>query len=84
MNDAHENEYAAAVAGMQETYGSPRHADTYAVGDHITFRMRGWSDRSYDDGRVINHHDGRLIVETASDIVELDPRPWPTGNVLPF
>jgi hypothetical protein len=25
-----------------------------------------------------------LLVETASDIVEVDPRPWPVGNVLPF
>jgi hypothetical protein len=82
--DANANEYAAAVAGMQETYGSDRHADAYAVGDHVTFRLRQWGDRSYDDGRVIDHRNGRLLVETASDVHEVDPRPWPTGNVLPF
>jgi hypothetical protein len=82
--DAHHAEYAAAVAGMQETYGSARHADTFAVGDHISFRLKGWSASSYDDGRVTDHHHGRLLVETADDIVEVDPRPWPLGNVLPF
>jgi hypothetical protein len=82
--DAHHAEYAAAVAGIQETYGSPRHADTFAVGDHISFRLNGWSDSSYDDGRVCSHHAGKLLVETATDIVEVDPRPWPIGNVLPF
>jgi hypothetical protein len=81
--DAHHAEYAAAVAGMTETYGT-RDADTYAVGDHITFRLKGWSLNSHDDGRVCSHHAGMLLVETASDIVEVDPRPWPVGNVLPF
>lgn len=81
---AHENEYAGAIAGMTETYGTRRAANTFAVGDHLTFRLTGWSPRSYDDGRVISHHHGRLIVETSSDIVEVDPRPWPEGNVLLF
>ncbi len=83
--DAHHAEYAAAVAGMTETYGT-RAADTFAVGDHITFRLtgEGWSLNSHDDGRVCSHHAGMLLVETASDIVEVDPRPWPVGNVLPF
>ena len=76
---AHENEYAAAVAGMQETYGS-----AYAVGDHVSFRLTGWPESSYDDGRICSHHNGLLLVETADDIVEVDPRPWPIGNVLPF
>lgn len=81
---AHENEYAGAIAGMTETYGSRRAADTFAVGDYLTFRLSTWSPRSYDAGRVVSHHNGRLIVETAGDIVEVDPRPWPVGNVLPF
>ena len=84
--DAHKPEYLAAVAGMAETYGTTacREADTFAIGDHISFRLTGWSPRSYDDGRVIDHIGCRLIVETASDVVEVDPRPWPEGHVLPF
>jgi len=82
--DAHHAEYAGAVAGMQDTYGSLRHGDTFAVADHVSFRLHGWSDSSYDDGRVTDHHHGMLLVETAGDIVEVDPRPWPIGNVLPF
>jgi hypothetical protein len=81
---AHENEYAGAIAGMTETYGSRRAADTFAVGDYVSFRLNGWSPRSYEDGRVTDHHNGKLLVETASDIVELDPRQWPEGNILPF
>ncbi len=83
-NDAHNAEYLAAVAGMADTYGSPRPVDTFAVGDHISFRLAGWSERSFDDGKVISHYAGKLLVETATDIVEVDPRPWPIGNVLPF
>lgn len=82
--DSHAAEYAGAIAGMTETYGTRRAADTFAIGDYISFRLSTWSPTSYDDGRVINHHNGRLIVETAGDIVEVDPRPWPEGNVLPF
>jgi hypothetical protein len=81
---AHDNEYAGAIAGMTETYGSRRAADTFAVGDYLTFRLSTWSPRSYEDGRVVSHNHGKLIVETAGDIVEVDPRPWPEGNVLPF
>ena len=81
--DAHNAEYLAAVAGMQETYGTDTQNE-FAIGDHVSFRLKGWSDSSYDDGRVCSHHNGKLLVETAIDIVEVDPRPWPVGNVLPF
>lgn len=77
--DAHSNEYAAAVAGMQDVYGSQ-----YGRGDSVTFRLKGWQENASDSGRVIDHHDGKLLVKTDADIVEVDPRPWPTGNVLPF
>jgi len=80
---AHENEYLGAVAAMQETYGTDTQNE-FAVGDHISFRLKDWSESSYDDGRICSHHNGKLLVETATDIVEVDPRPWPLGNVLPF
>lgn len=81
-NDAHSREYAAAVAGMSETYGF--NADAFPIGSHVTFRLNGWSPASSDDGQIISHHNGKLLVETVEDIVEVDPRPWPLGNVLPF
>ena len=81
---AHDNEYAGAIAGMAETYGSPLAARTFAIGDHVNFRLANWSPRSYEDGEVISHNHGKLIVETAGDLFEVDPRPWPEGNVLPF
>ena len=79
--DAHAQEYAGAVAGMNETYGRPRPArpDEHAVGDYLTFRLCGWDERTYDDGRVIGHLGEKLLIETTSDIVEVAP-----GEVLPF
>ena len=37
--DAHGREYAAAVAGMQDTYGTQK--QTHAVGDSIWIRLPG-------------------------------------------
>lgn len=78
-NDPHEQEYLAAATGMAETYGR-----TYAKGDRIAFRLKSWGETSWDAGNVIDTHAGKLLVETDTDIVEVDPRPWPEGNVLPF
>ena len=80
--DAHDREYTGAVAGMSETYGSDLNA--FAIGTGVTFRLAGWPQSSFDDGDVIGHHNGKLLVETADDIVEVDPRAWPEGNVLPW
>jgi hypothetical protein len=82
--DAHHAEYIAAACGLHEQTPARRAIDCHAVGDHISFRLHGWSDSSYDDGRVTGHYHGKLLIETAGDIVEVDPRPWPLGNVLPF
>lgn len=48
--DPHHNEYLAAVAGMQDTYGTPclgrgcvhngRVVTTWAIGDWVTFRTK--------------------------------------------
>lgn len=38
-NDPHSREYAAAVTGMQDTYGTPR--TTHAVGDSVWIRLPG-------------------------------------------
>jgi hypothetical protein len=82
--DAHNAEYIAAACGLHEQTPSRRAIDCYAIGDYISFRLTGWSGSSYDDGRVTGHHNGLLLIETADDVVEVDPRPWPIGHVLPF
>lgn len=87
MHDAHHAEYLAAIAAMPEHTISPRRClDGHGIGDTIAFRLKGWSQSSYDDGRIVDINESRnvLLVETAGDIVEVDPRPWPVGNVLPF
>lgn len=87
--DAHEREYAAAVNGMADTYG--RSCALPSVGDRIAYRVAGMSESSSEAGRVV-----RVVVEAGqrpSLVVEsedthtprvIDPRPWPTGNLLPF
>lgn len=85
--DAHRSEYLAAIAALPEhTISTRRCLDGHAVGDHLAFRLKGWAATTYDDGLIIdiNEERHRLLVETVSDIVEVDPRPWPVGEVLPF
>lgn len=85
-NDAHHAEYLAAVAARFVRAISPRrYLDGHGIGDHITFRLKGWGPSSYDDGRIVDVNESLnvLLVETAADIVEVDPRPWPIGGVLP-
>ncbi len=79
--DAHSNEFAAAVAGMAETYGTPQ----LAPGTGVAFRLEGWSPASYADGIVRGYtSDGMLSVNSDVGALVLDPRPWPDGNLLPF
>jgi hypothetical protein len=88
--DPHLPEYLAAAGNLHEQTPTPSERRTafenYSVGDEITFRLAGWSNSSSDSGRVCDMHEERLtlLVETSTDVVELDPRPWPVGNVLPF
>ena len=79
--DAHANEYAAAVDGMTETYGKPRSVDDHAIGDSVTYRLSGWSDRSSERGQVCGHAGNVLLVRSESDgeIVRVLP-----CEVLPF
>lgn len=93
-NDPHAREYSAAIDGMAETYG--RHdlepCTLPSVGDRVTFRLRSMGDSESIAGRVlrvvgiVQSDTARLIVERedAGGIEVVDPRPWPTGHMLPF
>ena len=65
--NAHENEYAGAVAGMQETYGRP--ANLPAVGDFISGCTCGkrWS------GYVLTAEPGRLAIEVSGAWIVVNP-----------
>ena len=78
--DAHEREYLGAVAAMGE-YGKPRSVDDHAIGDSVTYRLSGWSDRSCENGRVVGHAGNVLLVRAESDgeICRVLP-----NEVLPF
>ncbi len=79
--DAHSNEFAAAVAGMAEVYGTPQ----LAPGTGVAFRLKDWPGTCYADGRVRGYtSDGMLSVDSDVGALVLDPRPWPDGNLLPF
>jgi len=77
--DAHANEYAAAVDGMTEHYGKPRSVDDHAIGDSLTYRLSGWSDRSSERGQVVGHAGNVLLVWCDREIVRVLP-----CEVLPF
>ena len=77
--DAHANEYAAAVDGMTETYGKQRSVDDHAIGDSVTYRLSGWSDRSSERGQVCGHAGNVLLVWADREIVRVLP-----CEVLPF
>lgn len=85
--DPHHNEYLAAVAGLHEQTVSPcRALDGHAIGDTVSFRLRSWGQNGWQTGRIADVNESRntLLVETAEDIVEVDVRQWPTGELLPF
>ena len=74
-NDAHSNEYAAAVAGMQDTYGTgTTSTPTLAVGDFISGVTAGkqWSGHiewfSEDDGTVVVNVDHAWVRVPVRDI----------------
>ena len=74
-NDAHHAEYAAAVAGMQDTYGTGTTTPTnLAVGDFISGVTAGkqWSGHiewfSGDDGTVVVNVDHAWVRVPVADI----------------
>ena len=77
--DAHSNEYLGAVDGMTEHYGKQRSVDDHAIGDSVTYRLSGWSDRSSERGQVCGHAGNVLLVWADREIVRVLP-----CEVLPF
>jgi hypothetical protein len=74
-NDAHSNEYAAAVAGMQDTYGTgwtDTSNTTPAVGDFVSGLTAGrrWSGRvqAVEADRMVVDVDGAVLSVSTQDI----------------
>jgi hypothetical protein len=67
MNDAHEREYAGAVAGMNEMYGTAKGLP--AIGDFVSGCTCGkrWS------GHVMTAEPGRLAIEVSGAWIVVDP-----------
>ena len=76
--DAHEREYLGAVAAMGE-YGKQRSVEDHAIGDSVTYRLSGWSDRSSERGQVVGHAGNVLLVWADREIIRVLP-----CEVLPF
>lgn len=75
-------EAAAAIAGMQDTYGHL----CPAVGDRISWRI---TPGTFDSGRVQSITPGvnpLLVVKSEFDgvVFTIDARMWPEGNRLDF
>lgn len=60
-------EAAAAAAGMTDLYGR-----SLSKGDAVRFRRDSWPASRSESGTVLAVHRGRLIVETADDVVEVE------------
>lgn len=90
--DSHEREYQAAAQGMADLYGRhPESCTLPSVGDRIAYRIHGMSDASSEAGRVVRvvaeaGQRPTLVVESedSQTLRVIDPRPWPTGHMLPF
>jgi hypothetical protein len=71
-NDAHHNEYLAAIAGMADHTPSPAPRVTYAIGDFVSGTTKGkrWSGRiqQLEAGRAVIEIDGGWIVIDPADI----------------
>jgi hypothetical protein len=69
--NAHANEYAAAVAGMQDTYGTPA-ITLPAVGDFVSglTAKRRWSGhvQAVDGDRMVVDVDGAWLSVSVADI----------------
>ena len=90
--DSHEREYQAAAQGMADLYGQhPESCTLPSVGDRVAWRTKAMSDRDCESGRVVLVVEGEgrrteIVVEAENgqSLRVIDPRPWPTGNLLPF
>jgi hypothetical protein len=91
--DAHDREYAAAAAGMAEVYGTnpDEPCSLPSIGDRVAWRTKAMSDTDCESGRVVLIVTGlgrraEIVVEQENGqaLRVIDPRPWPTGNLLPF
>lgn len=76
-------EAAAAAAGMAETYGERVVVvignRRISKGDLIRYRRLSWAPGTTDEGRVIAFHRGRILLETETDVVEVEAE-----ELLPF
>ncbi len=56
----------------------------HRVGQRVAFRLAGWGDSSSDSGEIVAVVDGSVVVDDGSELIVVDARPWPIGNLLPF
>lgn len=59
-------EAAAAIQGMTDLYGN-----RIEVGQAIVYRRDEWAPGVSESGRVLGFHRGLILVETATDVVEI-------------
>lgn len=69
-------EAAAAADGMAETYGGRvvvvAGSRRLAKGDEVTYRRAHWPAGHSEPGRVVGFRDGRVLLDTVGDLVEVD------------
>ena len=64
----------AAIAGMVDQYGR-----RLERGQEVSYRRDSWPAGHSESGRVVAFHRGRILIETADDVVEVE-----SDELLPF
>lgn len=67
-------EAAAAAAGMVDLYGR-----RLEKGQEVRYRRDSWAAGMSEEGRIVAFGRGRILVETETDVVEVEPE-----ELLPF
>lgn len=67
-------EAAAAAAGMVDLYGR-----RLEKGQEVRYRRDSWAAGMSEEGRIVAFGRGRILVETETDVVEVEPE-----ELLPY
>jgi hypothetical protein len=60
-------EAAGAAAAMGDLYGR-----RLSIGDAVTYRRDSWPAGHSEPGRIVGFKDGRVLLDTVGDLVEVE------------
>jgi hypothetical protein len=57
----------AAIRGIVDLYGR-----SLTKGQEVAFRRDDWPAGQTEEGRIVDFHRGRILIETSDDVVEVE------------